>query len=86
MPPRWSKKPDPKDPEYRKLGDRLNFVVHIAGFLLGNSALWFVNVLPIRPLPWLPLFTEIWFGVVVVHGFYIFVLADYSLGTPKDPT
>jgi hypothetical protein len=43
MPPRWPRKPDRSDPAFRQLDDRMNFAVHVAGFLAINSGLWFVH-------------------------------------------
>ncbi len=37
MPPRWPRKPDRKDPAYRRLEDRINFAVHVALFAAINS-------------------------------------------------
>ena len=43
MPPRWPRKPDRNDPEYRRLDDRMNFAIHVGLFSATNSGLWFVH-------------------------------------------
>lgn len=78
MPPRWSKKPDRNDPEYRRLEDRINFVLHFAIFSAINSGLWFFHIFKQTPWSWLNLFTEIWLGIVLLNVLYITVIADYS--------
>ena len=45
MPPRWPRKPTRQDPAYRRLEDRINFAVHVAGFIAVNSGLWFFHTL-----------------------------------------
>ena len=85
MPPRWPRQPTRQDPAYRRLEDRMNFAVHVALWLAVNSGLWFFHTL--NPLwgSWVPWLTLPWLAVLVSHGVYIFVLADY--GTPRaDPT
>jgi hypothetical protein len=41
MPPRWPRKPDRQDPDFRKLDDRMNFAVHVGICATVNSGLWF---------------------------------------------
>ena len=81
MPPRWSKKPDRNDPEYRLLEDRINFVVHFLSFSAVNSGLWFFHLFKHTSWSWLNLFTEIWLGIVILNLLYILVIADYSPNT-----
>ena len=79
MPPRWPRKPDPaNDPALRKLEDRINFAVHVAGFAAVNSSLWFFNTLNPGSLPQAKIVTLVMLGVLFAHGTYIFAIADYS--------
>lgn len=79
MPPRWPRKPDPaNDPALRKLGDRLNFAVHVAGFAAVNSALWFFHILRPDSLTYVPVVTALTLSVLLAHGIYVFAIADYS--------
>ena len=80
MPPRWPRKPDRKDPEYRRLDDRINFAFHVAVFAACNSGLWFVHNIKEATWVWPKWFTLIWGAVLLLHLFYILVIADY---TPK---
>ncbi|MBD2020560.1 2TM domain-containing protein [Leptolyngbya sp. FACHB-36] len=87
MPPRWSRKPDRADPEYRRLDDRMNFATHVAIFAATNSGLWFFRVLgsvtqgvPGGP-PITPLITEIWALVLLAHAVFIFAIAKYTDGS-----
>lgn len=79
MPPRWPRKPDPaNDPPLRRLEDRINFAVHVAGFAAVNSGLWFFNTLNPGSLPWAKYVTLVMLGILVSHAVYIFAIADYS--------
>lgn len=79
MPPRWPREPDPKnDPPLRKLEDRINFAVHVAGFALVNSTVWFFNTLNPGSLPWAKYVSLVTLGILVSHAVYIFAIADYS--------
>lgn len=78
MPPRWPRKPDRKDPDYRRLDDRMNFAIHVAIFAAINSGLWFFHNLQSADWPWLIGFTGVWLLAIAIHGFYIFAIADYS--------
>ena len=78
MPPRWPRKPDRRDPAYRKVGDRINFAVHVAFFAAVNSACWFFHTLDSANLPWIRAFTLAWLAGLIGHAVYIFVIADYS--------
>jgi hypothetical protein len=79
MPPRWPRKPDRSDPAFRQLDDRMNFAVHVAGFLAINSGLWFVHNLRQCDWPWLLPFSGVWLGFLLLHLFYIAAITDYSL-------
>jgi len=78
MPPRWPRKPDRRDPAYRRLDDRINFAVHVALFAAVNSGLWFAHQLNSLWVPWVAKVTEIWGAGLVIHGIYIFAIAQYS--------
>ena len=83
MPPRWPRKPDRNDPEFRQLDDRMNFAIHVAIFAASNSSLWFFHNLTQATWPWAIWVTGSWILLLLVHGIYIFALANYS-GTTKD--
>ncbi|MDY7022612.1 MAG: 2TM domain-containing protein [Cyanobacteriota bacterium] len=83
MPPRWPRKPDRKDPAYRRLDDRMNFAVHVAIFTACNSGLWFFQKVQGASWPWAVWVTTSWVLLLVVHGIYIFAIADYSSATPN---
>ncbi|MBE7380244.1 MAG: 2TM domain-containing protein [Leptolyngbya sp. SIO1E4] len=78
MPPRWPRKPDRRDPAYRKLEDRINFAVHVATFAAINSGLWFVHQMKVGSVPWVSKVTLVWLAVLGTHAIYIFAIADYS--------
>ncbi|MEL6159181.1 MAG: 2TM domain-containing protein [Cyanobacteria bacterium J06623_5] len=79
MPPRWPRKPDrANDPAYRKLEDRINFAVHVALFAAVNSGMWFFNTLNPGSLPLAKAISLVWVSGLVLHGLYIFAIADYS--------
>jgi hypothetical protein len=78
MPPRWPRKPDRRDPAFRKLDDRMNFAVHVAIFAAINSGLWFAHQLNTDWVPWVSRFTLIWLTGLVSHAIYIFAIANYS--------
>ena len=84
MPPRWPRKPDRRDPAYRRLDDRMNFALHVAVFSAVNSGLWFFNTLQPGSLPWARWVALIWSVVLLAHLIYIFAIADYSQLVPKD--
>ena len=79
MPPRWPRKPDRKDPAYRRLDDRMNFAVHLGVFAACNSGLWFVHNIKAAPWPWIVWITGIWAAGLLLHLIYIVAIADYSL-------
>lgn len=78
MPPRWPRKPDRNDPDFRRLEDRINFAFHIALFLASNSGLWFFDKIQNAAWPWATWVTGAWAVVVLLHGVYIFAIANYS--------
>lgn len=84
MPPRWPRKPDRRDPAYRRLDDRMNFALHVAIFAASNSGLWFFNTLQPGSLPWARWEALIWVLVLLMHLIYISAIADYSEQTAKD--
>ena len=78
MPPRWPRKPDRNDPDFRKLDDRMTFAVHVAAFTAINSGCWFFNLIDIVSWPWIQTFTLAWSGVLAIHALYIFAIANYQ--------
>ncbi len=78
MPPRWPRKPDRNDPEYRRLGDRINFALHVGIFAATNSGLWFVRELESASWPWTLWITLGWLGALTLHGVYVFAIANYT--------
>lgn len=78
MPPRWPRKPDRRDPAFRKLDDRMTFAVHVAGFAAVNSGLWFAHQINPTWVPWVSQLTLVWLIGLAIHAIYIFVIADYS--------
>lgn len=84
MPPRWSRKPDRADADYRRLDDRMNFAIHVALFAATNSALWFFRVLGEKTtglpggLPSTPTITGIWALILLAHAVFIFAIAKYD--------
>jgi hypothetical protein len=90
MPPRWSRKPDRKDPEFRRLDDRMNFATHVATFGAINSGLWFFRIFGEKTselalpggVPGTPWITAGWSLVLLAHGVFIFAIAQYPDPTP----
>ncbi|MDB9526637.1 2TM domain-containing protein [Oscillatoria sp. CS-180] len=78
MPPRWPRKPDRRDPAFRKLDDRMTFAVHVALFAAVNSGLWFAHQINVEWVPWVSKVTLVWLVGLVAHAAYIFAIADYS--------
>ncbi|MUL38635.1 2TM domain-containing protein [Gloeocapsopsis dulcis] len=83
MPPRWPRKPDRRDPAYRRLDDRMNFAMHVAIFAVVNSGLWFFYNLKSVAWAWLPWLTASWLIVLLVHLIYISAIANYA--EPETP-
>jgi hypothetical protein len=79
MPPRWPRKPDRADPDYRKLDDRMNFAIHVAVFAASNSGVWFVHNLKAATWSWIIWFTGVWAVILLLHLIYITAIADYSV-------
>ncbi|AOY80362.1 MULTISPECIES: 2TM domain-containing protein [Moorena] len=87
MPPRWPRKPDRRDPAYRRLDDRMNFAVHVAIFAACNSGVWFFKTIQYAQWTWAYWFTGLWGLILVGHGVYIFAIANYTpLPTQEPPT
>lgn len=84
MPPRWPRKPDRRDPAYRRLDDRMNFAMHVAIFAVCNSGFWFFHNLKSASWEWLPWLTSGWVVLLLLHLIYISALADYSEQTAQD--
>jgi hypothetical protein len=78
MPSRWSRKPDRKDHDYRRLDDIMNFAVHVAFFAASNSGLWFFNLFLDRHWIWAAWVTEGWGAILLAHALYVFAIARYS--------
>ncbi len=78
MPPRWPRKPDRADPDFRRLDDRMNFAIHVAIFTAINSGAWFFRLLGNEPWVWTLWLTGGWLGLLIAHGIYIFKLVDYG--------
>ncbi len=78
MAPRWPRKPNRKDPDYRKLDDWMNFGVHVMIAATINSSLWFFHILKTTTWEWLPWVTLGWLGILVLHLLYIVAIANYS--------
>jgi hypothetical protein len=79
MPPRWPRKPDRRDPDYRRLDDKINFAVHVALFLATNSGFWFVHNFQSADWPWLLWLSGIWAVFLGLHLLYLIAIADYSV-------
>jgi hypothetical protein len=83
MPPRWPREPDRRDPDFRRLDDRMNFAVHVALFAAANSGVWFFRVLQNEAWPWTLWMTVVWAMLLLAHGVYVFVIADYTASSTK---
>ncbi|MGK7902735.1 MAG: 2TM domain-containing protein [Hormoscilla sp.] len=84
MPPKWPRQPDRRDPDYRRLDDRMNFAFHVAVFAASNSGLWFFHVLRPQTLLWVQWFTLSWLLLLLGHGVYVFAIASYSEASSAD--
>ena len=78
MPPRWPREPDRNDPAYRKLDDRMTFAVHVLLCTAVNSGLWFFKLIDVMGGAWIQTFTLAWVAGVLLHGLYIFGIANYE--------
>jgi hypothetical protein len=81
MPPRWSRLPDRKDPDFRRLDDRMTFATHVALFTASNSSVWFLRFLQHPTWTWTTWLTAGWTVILAAHATYIFAIADYSTPT-----
>lgn len=79
MPPRWPRQPDRRDPDYRRLDDRMNFALHVAIFLAINSGLWFFHNFKYSNWSWLIWLTTAWLIVLSLHLIYIAFIANYTV-------
>jgi hypothetical protein len=67
MPLVITRPPDPEDPDYQKLEQLINLVVHGAAFAAFNSGLWVWHGLKPGFFPQLPLLTGLLAVVFLVH-------------------
>jgi hypothetical protein len=79
MPPRWPRKPDRNDPEFRRLDDRMNLAFHVALFASTNSGVWFFRIIQRADWPWTVWLTGIWATILIAHAIYVITIADYSV-------
>jgi hypothetical protein len=79
MPRSWPRPPDRHDPEFRKVEDRMNFIVHVMVFLASNSGLWFFKIVQQANWDWAILVTLGWAAALCLHGLYVFKIANYSV-------
>ena len=77
MPPTWPTKPSRKDPKFRRYGDRINFAFNVAMFATLMSGTWFFQLLYRTDWAWTPKVTLGWLGILVLHGVYVFAIAQY---------
>lgn len=82
MPPRWPRQPDRRDPDYRRLDDRINFAVHVGLFAATNSGIWFFQLLLHQSWPWAVWLTGGWLALLAGHCLYIFGIAKYDSPEP----
>jgi 2TM domain len=78
MPPRWSRVPTRKDPDFRRLDDRMTFATHVAALVAFNGGVWFFKLLRHSDATWQLWFSGIWATVFFAHGIYVFVIAKYE--------
>jgi hypothetical protein len=78
MPPRWPRVPTRDDPAFRRLDDRVTFATHVAGTIAVNSGCWFFRILQKADWSWTLPLTIASAAVLLGHGIYVFVIADYS--------
>jgi hypothetical protein len=81
MPPRWPRKPDRNDPAFRRLDDRMTFATHVALFAATNSGVWFFREIQAQSWNWATWLTGLWAIALVLHGVYIFAIANYTEAT-----
>jgi hypothetical protein len=78
MPPKLSSPPDPRNPEYRLLRDRINFALHVALFLCVNVGLLFFEKFWQTTWTWRPWVNLGWLVLLVAHTVWIFWIAKYE--------
>ncbi len=78
MPPRLSSPPDPNNPEYQLLRDRINYAVHVALFLCVNMVLLFLEQFWRVQWPWRGWLTLVWAIGLVAHTVWVFWLTKYE--------
>jgi hypothetical protein len=78
MPPTWPRKPDRRDPEFRRFADRINYAFHVAVFCATNSGLWFFYHLYRSSGSWAVWTTGVWTLILLAHTIYVFAIANYS--------
>ncbi len=78
MPPKLSRPPDPQDPEYQLLRDRINFALHVALFLCVNSGLWFFDLFLALGWVWRWSLAGVWLVLLIGHAFWLFRWVKYS--------
>ncbi len=71
MAPRLSRPPDPQDPAYQRLENRINFGVHCALFAAVNSGTWFGRNILAADWNWTVFMTAIWLTVIMGHGIWL---------------
>ena len=86
MPPRWSKVPTRKDPDYRRLDDRVTFATHVAGFLAVNSGVWFFRLIQKADWQWPIWMSGLWLAVFISHAIYVFAIVKYEDSPTDLPT
>jgi hypothetical protein len=72
MPPRLSKPPDPKDPDYQRLERGINLALHVGIFSASNSCMWFVRSITYADWDWSIQVTSAWALVLLAHGIWFF--------------
>jgi hypothetical protein len=70
--PRLSKPPDPNDPEYQQLENRINLALHAGIFTATNSCMWFVRTITYAEWDWSILVTSAWIFILISHSIWVF--------------
>jgi len=78
MPPKLSSPPDPSNPEYRLLRDRINFALHVALFLCVNVGLLFFEQFWRADWTWRGWLSLIWLISVIMHSVWVFGIVKYD--------
>ncbi|MDX1976476.1 MAG: hypothetical protein SFT94_02275 [Pseudanabaenaceae cyanobacterium bins.68] len=71
MAPRLSRPPNPQDPAYQRLENRINFGLHCAAFAAVNSSMWFFKTMLAISSPLPILLTSLWLSTLVGHGLWV---------------